>query len=327
MCVVAIGTETDGSIVCPSATCGIVGIKPTVGLVSRFGVIPISHTQDTAGPMARTVRDAAILLGAITGADPRDGATTDSRGKSYTDYSTFLDAGGLKAARIGVVRMFAGFDPEVDKLLDNVIQVLKSGGAEVIDPVDIPSLGPASGLELDVLMYEFKTDLNAYLASLGPNVHVKTLKDVIDFNEKNADREMPYFGQDIFIRAEEKGPLTTPDYLRALDQTRALSRVQGIDAVMAKGRLDALIAPTGGPAWTTDLVNGDHLSGASASGAAIAGYPNITVPCGLVHGLPIGVSFFGKAWSEPVLLRIAYAYEQADKHRTAPRFLPTLDLG
>ncbi len=317
-----IGTETDGSIVCPSSTCGIVGIKPTVGLVSRAGVIPISHSQDTAGPMCRTVADAAILLGALTGVDPRDSATNASQGKSLTDYTQSLDPNGLKGMRIGVSRSDFGFSSRVDKLMTDAIDVLKKGGAEVIDPTNIDSLKQLENTEITVLLFELKADLNAYLASLGPAAPVKTLKDVIDFNEKNADTELIYFGQELFTQAQEKGPLTDAAYLAALKKSQQLTRGQGIDTVMAKNKLDAIIAPANGPAWTTDHINGDHFVGGSSTGPAIAGYPNITVPCGFVGGLPIGISFYGRAWSEPVLIKIAFAFEQATKHRRPPKFLP-----
>lgn len=326
LCAAAIGTETDGSIVCPATTNGIVGIKPTVGLVSRSGIIPISHTQDTAGPMARSVADAAALLGAITGQDGRDGATKASDGKAASDYTAFLDPNGLKGARIGVARKFFGFHPGVDEVLHDAIEAIKNLGAVVVDPADLPSHGKLDGPEFEVLLYEFKADLNAYLASLGPSAQSRTLKDLIEFNEKNRDREMAYFGQELFIAAEVKGPLTDRAYLRALAACRRLSRTQGIDAVVRQHRLDAILAPTGGPAWTTDLVNGDHYGGGCSTPAAVAGYPHVTVPAGFVFGLPVGVSFFGRAWSEPTLIRCAYAYEQATKHRRAPRFLPRVQV-
>jgi amidase len=318
---VSIGTETDGSIVCPSSTCGIVGIKPTVGLVSRAGVIPISHTQDTAGPMCRTVSDAAILLGALTGVDPRDPATNASQGHALTDYTSHLDPNGLKGKRIGISRSDFGFNPIVDRLMADVIDVLKKQGAEVVDPTNIDSMKKLDDAELTVLLYELKADLAAYFATLGPNAPVKTLKDVIDFNEKNAEKELVYFGQELFTQAEAKGPLTDQAYLDALAKCRRLSREEGIDKVMTASKLDAILAPANGPAWTTDHINGDHFVGGSSTAAAVAGYPNITVPCGYVGGLPIGVSFFGRAWSEPALIQIAFAYEQASKHRKPPNFL------
>jgi len=326
LCSVAIGTETDGSIVCPSCNNGIVGIKPTVGLVSRSGIVPISHTQDTAGPMARTVTDAAILLGAIVGVDANDPATRASKGKGSSDYTKFLDPKGLKGARIGVARKFFGFNDKVDKLMNEAIAVMKQKGAVIVDPADLPSHGKFDDSEFEAMLYEFKADLNKYLASLPVSWNRRTLKDLIDYNSKHADEEMPYFGQELFLKAEEKGPLTSKKYKDALAKNLRLSRKEGIDAVMDKHKLDAIVAPTGGPAWTTDLVNGDHFTGGSSSPAAVAGYPNINVPVGDIFGLPVGISFFGRAWSEPVLIKIAYAYEQATKHRIVPRFLPTADL-
>ncbi|HEX5082678.1 MAG TPA: amidase [Blastocatellia bacterium] len=324
LCSVAIGTETDGSIVCPSTTNGIVGIKPTLGLVSRSGIIPIAHSQDTAGPMARTVADAAILLGVIAGVDSRDSVTQESNGKSFTDYTRFLDPDGLRRARIGVARKYFGFSDEVDRLMNEAIEVMKRSGATIIDPVNLATSREYEDSELEVLLYEFKHDLNKYLSELGPGAPFRTLKEVIEFNEKNRAREMPYFAQELFLKAEAKGPLTSPEYLKALEKNRRLSRTEGIDAVIAKDRLDAIVAPTGGPSWTTDLVNGDHFTGGSSTPAAVAGYPAISVPAGFIHGLPVGISFFGAAYSEPALIKLAYAYEQATRHRRAPGFLPTL---
>jgi amidase len=324
LCAVGIGTETDGSIVCPSSANGLAGIKPTVGLVSRSGIIPISHTQDGAGPMCRTVRDAAILLGALTGVDPEDSATAASQGKSYSDYAQFCDPNGLKGARIGVARKYAGFSDPVDALLEQSLDVLKKAGATLVDPADIETLGKFGDSELLVLLYELKSDLNAYLARLGPGAPVRTLKDIIDFNERNRQKEMPYFGQDTFIKSEAKGPLTEKEYLDALAKNHQLARVEGIDALMDKHKLDAIVAPTGGPAWLTDLVNGDSFAGGSSNAAAVAGYPNINVTAGFISGLPVGISFFGRAWSEPTLIRIAYAFEQTTKARQAPRFLPSI---
>jgi amidase len=322
----AIGTETDGSIVCPSSACGIVGIKPTLGLVSRSGIIPIAHSQDTAGPMTRTVRDAAILLGALVGIDPLDGATSSSRGKSQTDYTRFLDTSGLKGARIGVARKFFGFNDKVDKLMADALDVMKRSGAVIVDPADMPSHGQFDASEFEVLLYEFKAGLNKYLAGLAPGDHPRTLKSLIEFNERNRAREMPYFGQEIFIKAEAKGPLTDRAYRAALAKNLRLSRARGIDAVMTRHRLDTIIAPTGGPAWPTDPLNGDHFTGGSSTPAAVAGYPNINVPAGFISGLPVGISFYGRAYSEPVLIKIAYAYEQATKHRRPPKFLRNAEL-
>jgi amidase len=337
---IGVGTETDGSVVCPSSANSLVGIKPTVGLISRAGIIPISHNQDTAGPMCRTVTDAAILLWALSGIDPRDEATKLSAGKAQPPgwsfkgqwfgenwSSRFLDSEGLKGARIGVHRKGFGFNDAVDKLMTDCIDIMKKRGATVIDPADIPTQGKFDDSELEVLLYEFKADLNSYLASLGPRAPVKSLKEIIDFNEQYRDREMPYFGQDLFIKAQAKGPLTDKAYRDALAKDQRMSRKEGIDFVMDKNKLDALIAPTGGPAWTTDWVNGDHFTGGYSTASAVAGYPHITVPAGYVFGLPVGISFFGRAWSEPTLIKFAYAFEQATKARRAPQFLATAKLG
>jgi amidase len=334
LCVAGVGTETDGSVVCPSSANGLAGLKPTVGLVSRSGIIPISHSQDTAGPMARTVRDVAILLGAMAGADPQDPATADDRGKlspdsaspnyAFPDYTRFLDPAGLKGARLGVVRKYFGFNDAVDHLMDLLLGEMKRAGAEIVDPADIPTIGKFDDSELTVFYYELKADLAAYLARRGSSV--KSLKDVIEFNELNRGREMPYFGQDIFLKSEQKGPLSSKEYLDALALNHRLSRAEGIDFVMDKFKLDALVAPTAGPAWITDLINGDHVAGGSSSAAAVAGYPNINVTAGYLWGLPVGISFFGRAWSEPTLLKIAYSFEQLTKARQKPRFLPTIDI-
>jgi amidase len=326
MAAVAIGTETDGSVVCPSSANSLVGIKPTLGLVSRSGIIPIAHSQDTAGPMARTVTDAAILLGALAGPDPDDAITGEGSGKSFADYTQFLDANGLKGARIGVPRKYFGFNDQVDKLINSSIEEMKRLGAVIVDPAEIETSGKFDDTELEVLLYELKADLNKYLASLGPRAPVRSLKEVIEFNERNRDKEMPYFGQDLFIKAEAKGPLTSKEYLEALAKNQQLSRTEGIDAVMMKNKLDAMVAPTGGPPWPTDLLNGDHFTGGYSSPSAVAGYPHITVPAGYIHGLPVGISFFGQAYSEPVLIKLAFAFEQATKFRRPPQFLPTADL-
>jgi amidase len=324
LCTVAVGTETDGSVVCPSSANGLVGIKPTLGMVSRSGIIPISHSQDTAGPMARTVRDAAILLGAMAGADPNDSITTQSAGKVALDYTTFLDPAGLKGARIGVARKYFGFSEPVDALMEELIKQIKRAGAEVIDPADLPSHGKFGDTEFTVLLYELKADLNAYLAA-RPGAPA-SLKDIIEFNERNKNKEMPYFGQDIFIKAEAKGPLNSKEYTDALEVNLRLSRKEGIDAVMDEHKLDAIMAPTAGPAWFTDWVNGDCAAGGSANAAAVAGYPDIAVPAGFISGLPVGVSFFGRAWSEGTLLKIAYGFEQLTKVRKRPEFLTTVNF-
>jgi amidase len=328
-CAVSVGTETDGSIVSPSNNCGLVGIKPTLGLVSRTGVIPIAHSQDTPGPMCRTVADAAILLSALAGPDPADAATRSAGEKGAADYTRFLDPNGLKGARIGVPRKgLFGQSPAADRLVEAAIAEMKRLGAVIVDPADIETVDGFSGSdtsELAVLLYELKADLNAYLASL-PSPRVRTLADVIDFNQKNKDREMPYFGQELFETAQKKGPLTDKAYRDALEKDVRLSRKEGIDKTMDKYKLDALVAPTSGPATLIDLVNGDYGVNGSSTLPAVAGYPDITVPAGFEHGLPVGISFFGRAWSEGKLIAIANAFEQATKHRRPPQFLATVGL-
>ncbi len=320
LCAAAIGTETDGSIVCPSHTNGIVGLKPTVGLIGRSGIVPISHSQDTAGPMTRTVRDAAILLGALTGVDPRDLATQASAGHFHKDYTQFLDKNGLQGARIGVSRNFFGHNPFVDALIGQAIEAMRQQGAIIIDPANIEGKRAFHDSEFEVLLYEFKHDLDAYLASTPETVISRTLADLIAFNEANKERVMPYFGQELFAAAQAKGSLTDEAYLAALANNHRLARDEGIDATLKEHKLGAIVAPTGGPAWPTDWVNGDHYGGASSSPAAVAGYPNITVPAGYVFGLPVGISFIGRAWQEPTLLRLAYAFEQATQLRQPPTY-------
>jgi amidase len=320
---VGVGTETDGSIVCPSSSCGLVGLKPTLGMISRSGIIPIAHSQDTAGPMARTVTDAAILFGAMTGIDSLDPITAKSK---TLDYTKFLDKDGLRGARIGVARKYFGFNDRVDALMKDSLDVIKQLGATIVDPADMETTGKYDDTELEVLLYEFKADLNAYLAEVPPAVKTRTLADLIQFNKDHRAQEMPYFGQELFERAEKKGPLTSDEYKKALAKNHRMSREEGIDAVLKKHKLDALVAPTGAPVWCTDLVNGDHFTGGYSSPSAVAGYPHITVPAGQVFGLPVGLSFFAGAWSEPALLKFAYAFEQATKARKAPAFLQNASL-
>jgi amidase len=337
LAVAAVGTETDGSIVSPANNNGLVGFKPTLGLVSRAGIVPIAHSQDTAGPMTRTVADAAALLGAMAGADPDDPAAGSppargvgaSRPRSApTDYGRLLDPNGLKGARIGIVRnKYFGSSPATDALAEAAIAVMKQQGATIVDPANIPTLGKFDDGEFQVLLYEFKADLNKYLMWLGPASPVHSLKDVIAFNDAHKDQEMPYFGQEIMTLAEKKGPLTSAKYVAALARNRQMARALGIDATMTKYTLDALFAPTSGPAGLIDLVNGDSGGGSSPSTVtSVAGYPHITVPGGFYRGLPVGMSFFGRAWSEPTLIKLAYAYEQATKHRKPPAFATTADL-
>jgi amidase len=310
LAVVAIGTETDGSILSPASACGVVGIKPTVGLVSGVGIIPIAHSQDTAGPLARTVTDAALLLGVLAG----------------RDYGAALDSGGLKGARVGVARNYFGFNEAVDRALEDALRALREAGAELKDPANIATARQLGDPELEVLLYEFKADLNTYLGRLGPDLPARSLAALIDFNERHREQEMPYFGQDIFEKAEAKGPLTERSYQRARATARRLARSRGIDATLHAHKLDAIIAPTIGPACVTDLINGDHWTGESTSPAAVAGYPSITVPAAFVHELPVGLSFIGAAGSEATLIRLAYAFEQATKVRRKPAFTPTAAL-
>lgn len=324
LCMAAVGTETDGSIICPAQANGVVGLKPTLGLISRSGIIPIAHSQDTAGPMGRCVEDVAILLGAMTGVDPLDPTTSDSAGKSYEDYRQFLHKDGLKGVRLGVARNFFGFNPKVDNLMDECLKVLKTCGAELVDPANLENAEAADSTELEVLLYEFNSDLNAYLSNLGPGARVHSFQELIRFNEENKDKVMPFFGQERMLMASEKGSLSDQDYLKALADNHRLSREEGIDATLRKHNLDAIVAPSGGPAWLTDYVNGDSHSGGCTSPAAVAGYPHITVPAGYIHGLPVGLSFFSTAYAEPSLLRMAYAFEQATHIRKPPEFARTI---
>jgi amidase len=324
LCAVAIGTETDGSIVSPAGHCGVVGFKPTVGLISRAGIIPISESQDTAGPITRTVADAAALLGAMTCIDDRDPATERSRGRTHRDYTQFLDADGLRGARIGVARKFFDRASRANQVFESALEVMKRAGGTLVDPADLPTHGKFSADEFEIFLYEFKAGVNAYLATLSPKVEVRTLDDVIAFNERHRERELPFFGQELLIASNKKGPLTEGRYLDARDRARRLAGAEGIDAVMNEHRLDAIVAPTAGPACRVDFVYGDRGEGASSSPAAVAGYPNISVPAGYVYGLPVGISFFGRAWSEPVLLKLAYAFERHSRARQQPRYRPSV---
>ncbi|MEP7383234.1 MAG: amidase [Gemmatimonadota bacterium] len=323
---VGIGTETDGSIVCPAHANGLVGLKPTVGLVSRAGIIPISSTQDTAGPMCRTVKDAAALLSVMAGPDDRDTATAAASSHAAADYTTFCDPDGLRGARIGVVRQLFNAGPAVDAVMREALDAIRDAGAILVDPVAVPTLGKFDAAEHEVLLYESKAGINAYLAALTGDGLPRTLADVIRFNEAHRAESMPYFGQEILLQAQAKGGLESPAYRTALATCQRLARVEGIDRVMRTHRLDALVAPTGGPAWMTDLVNGDHFGGGSSSLAAVAGYPSITVPAGTIFGLPVGISFIVGAWQEGPLVRYAYAFERATHARRAPRFLATVEL-
>jgi amidase len=319
-----VGSETDGSIVCPASVNGIVGIKPTLGLISRSGIIPIAHSQDTAGPMARTIRDAAIMLGAMTGLDANDPASSGSDGRFFTDYTRFLDPGGLKGARIGVARQYFNIGPRVAALMEECLGLMRELGAVLIDPVNFDEFEVWSKTEMTVLFYEFKNDLNSYLAKR--NAQVKSLADCIAFNTAHRMQEMPYFDQELMEQAQQKGDLNQKEYLDALANNQKTARIEGIDVLMKSNKLDAIVGPTSGPAWLTDWVDGDHDLGGCSSPAAVAGYPHITVPAGMIRGLPVGISFFGSAWSEPKLLRISYAFEQARHARRGPKFLPTADL-
>ncbi len=325
LCAAAIGTETDGSVVCPANANGIVGIKPTLGLVSRAGIVPLAHSQDTAGTMGRTVADATAMLTAIAGADSRDDATAASAQHLPADFAAFLLQDGLQGARLGVARNYTGFHEKCEALLEDALAAMRSAGARVIDPIELPNRGDYGDAEYEVLLYEFKADLNNYLAQ-RPSVPVKSLANLIDFNRSLADAEMPYFQQEVFEEAQEKGALTEAPYQEALEKCKRLAGTEGIDAALKKDGLDAIVAITGGPAWLTDLVIGDHFLGGCSQPAAVAGYPHVTVPMGYVFGLPVNISFLSTAWSEPTLIRIAYAFEQLTQHRQAPRFLQTVNL-
>ena len=324
LAVVGIGTETDGSIVCPSSVNGLVGIKPTLGLVSRTGIVPIAHSQDTAGPMARSVTDAALLLGALAGTDPRDSATADNRTHIEPDYTRFLRADALRGARIGVARFFFGAHPKTDELAKSALEMMERAGAILVD-VPLKRTPELEEAEVEVLRYEMKADMNAYLASRGLAAPIHTLQDIIAFNDHHRGSELAWFGQEELIKSQAKGSLSDPAYLKALETCRRLARTEGIDAAMDQHQLDAITAPTSTPAHVTDLLLGDHGLGDSTTPAAVAGYPSITVPAGFVFGLPVGMSFFGRAWSEPKLLSIAFAFEQLTKARRPPQFFPTLD--
>jgi amidase len=324
LCAAAVGTETNGSIICPAQANGIVGLKPTVGLVSRSGIVPIAHSQDTAGPMGRTVRDVALLLAGMVGSDPEDAATAASDRHSAGDYTQYLEAGGLEGTRLGVARNLSAFHPETQAILETAADTLQDLGAAIADPANVETAGDLRQPQLELLLYEFKADLNAFLATLDPAPPVHSLADLIAFNEAHAATVMPFFGQELFVMAQAKGGLEEEAYQAARRQARRLARAEGIDATLAKHDLDAIIALSGGPAWLTDWVTGDHFGGSSSGPAAIAGYPNITVPAGTVFGLPIGISFFSSAFEEPLLLRLAYAFEQATQARQLPSFRETL---
>lgn len=328
LCAVAIGTETDGSIICPSQSNGIVGMKPTLGLWSRRGIIPIAHSQDTAGPMARTVNDAAILLSALTGVDAEDPATRKQKPARQTNFESQLTNSGLKGARIGVARNMSGTNPSSLRIFETCIEVIKSCGAQVIDPSDVRNYNKFASTEVEVLLFEFKTDLNKYLKQLPADIPCRSLADIIKFNEDNKQRVMPFFGQERMIAAQKKAALSSQKYKDALKRNRRLSRTEGLDRAFREYKLDALIVPSGGPVWLIDLVNGDAINWdmESTSPPAVAGYPHITVPAGFISGLPVGLSFIGKAWQDSKLLQYAYAFEQASQIRRPPNYLKTIEF-
>jgi len=323
-CIAAVGTETDGSVVCPSSLNGVVGLKPTVGLVSRSGIIPISASQDTAGPMARTVRDAALLLNGMVGRDSLDAATRTVPASITTDFTRNLDVDGLRGMRIGVARNYFGFDSRVDALMEAAIRLMRDKGAVIVENANVPNAEKYGTEELEVLLHEFKAGLNAYLAGLPASIPVHSLAELILWNEKNVDRELQWFGQETFTKAQKRGALNSAAYRRARETCVRLSRREGIDAVLKRTRCDLLIGPTGGPAWTIDLVTGDHFGGGVSTAPAVAGYPHLTVPAGRVAGLPVGISFFGAAWTEAKLFRAGFAFEQASAHRVRPAFAQTV---
>jgi amidase len=327
LCAAAVGTETDGSVICPSHTNGIVGIKPTLGLISRSGIIPIAHSQDTAGPMARTVADAAILLGRMVGIDPDDPATKSAVRVRTRDFTKSLDRDGLNGARIGVARNMAGTDARIISIFETCIEIMKRCGALIIDPANLPNFDQFAKSEMEVLSFEFKADLNKYLKS--SNAPRKSLAEVIEFNRQNQKQVMPFFGQERMLEAQERNGLRDKKYRTALSKNRRLTRAQGIDAALKRDNLDAIVVPSGGPAWLIDFANGDAINWdmESTSPAAVAGYPHITVPAGYIFGLPVGISFFSSAWSEPTLIRLAYAFEQATLVRKPPKFAATADFG
>jgi amidase len=319
LCAIAVGTETDGSIVSPASINGIVGLKPTVGLVSRRGIVPISHSQDTAGPLTRSVRDAAVMLGIMAGLDSADAASAAVGDRFQTDYARYVDPKGLNGARLGIARKFFADSAPLNGFLDTCIATLKAAGAVIVDPADLPMHGSTAAPEQEVMLYEFKTDLNAYLKRLPPTFPVRSLAALIRFNEAHADTEMPLFDQELLRQAEAKGPLTEKAYKDARAACLKATRSNGIDAVLAEHQLDAMVTLTSGAAWLIDTVNGDSDTGGCSSPAAIAGYPHITVPAGLFRGLPIGLSFFGAAFSEPTLIKLGSGFEAVARGRTPPR--------